>query len=167
LQVARFEDGDDKDTEADWVTVHPIPGSLTINTGDMAMIWSNGRLRAPLHRVLTDPYKVRYSAPFFYNPGYDEMIAPLSTVDDNISGGNSSSTDLAKYRPCLWGYFRALRFAGDLTDLGVEIQTSHYKVGSDSSHPENQLVLMKQISFREPFDVDKYRHILQHRYVDT
>eukprot|EP00970_Alexandrium_tamarense_P019894 scaffold14582_cov172-Alexandrium_tamarense.AAC.3 len=48
LQVARFEDADD--TADNWVTVHPIPGALTINTGDMAMIWSNGRFRAPLHR---------------------------------------------------------------------------------------------------------------------
>jgi isopenicillin N synthase-like dioxygenase len=159
LQVARYEDGDDKDTDADWVTVHPVPGSLTINTGDMAMIWSNGQLRAPLHRVLTDPNKVRYSAPFFYNPGYDEFITPLSA--DYETSSSSSSTDAAKYRPCLWGYFRALRFAGDLTDLGVEIQTSHYKVDSDSNHPENQIVLMGQISFQEPFDVDKYRQILQ------
>ena len=153
LQVARFEDGD---TDGNWVTVHPIPGSLTINTGDMAMIWSNGKFRAPLHRVLTDPSKVRYSAPFFYNPGYDDFIAPLSnlTKDEN---NNHSPT---KYKPCLWGYFRALRFAGDLTDLGVEIQTSHYKFDSDSQHPDKQNQLKEQVCFHEPFDVAKYMQIL-------
>jgi isopenicillin N synthase-like dioxygenase len=152
LQVARFEDEDNRDTDADWVTVHPIPGSLTINTGDMAMIWSNGRFRAPLHRVLTDPNKVRYSAPFFYNPGYMEFIAPKENSE--------KSTEIARYKPCLWGYFRALRFAGDLTDLGVEIQTSHYKTNSDSNHPMKQMVLLENVGFEQPFDVDKYRQVL-------
>jgi isopenicillin N synthase-like dioxygenase len=166
LQVARYEDEDNRDTDADWVTVHPLPGSLTINTGDMAMIWSNGRLRAPLHRVLTDTSKIRYSAPFFYNPGYDEFIAPLSCqregdglVSDNKFNNDETSVAIS-YKPCLWGYFRALRFAGDLTDLGVEIQTSHFKVDSDSDHAEKQMVLMKEVRFDEPFDVGKYRQVL-------
>lgn len=157
LQVARFEDGDMKDTtDADWVTIHPIPGSLTINTGDMAMIWSNGHFRAPLHRVLTDPSKVRYSAPFFYNPGYTEFLKPIISCN-NGDDCRGDINQVAKYKPCLWGYFRALRFAGDLTDLGVEIQTSHYRVDSNSEHPVKQMILMKH--FHEPFDVEKYRKI--------
>ena len=178
LQVARFEDGDHRDDDADcWVTVHPVPGSLTINTGDMAMIWSNGRFRAPLHRVLTDPCKKRYSAPFFYNPGYSELISPLnccylpldeshndSSNNSRVNRDDSSKYDdlqPIQYEPCLWGYFRALRFAGDLTDLGLEIQTSHFKVGSTSDHLERQKRFMEEVNFREPFDVEKYRHILE------
>ena len=157
LQVARFEDEDNKD-DADWVTVHPIPGSLTINTGDMAMIWSNGIFRAPLHRVLTDQSNIRYSAPFFYNPGYEEFIKPPSTNSNNRNSELKAQT--ANYKPCLWGYFRALRFAGDLTDLGVEIQTSHYKTDSNSDHPKKQMLLLTRVNFQEPFDVDKYRQIL-------
>ncbi|KAL7462371.1 hypothetical protein ACHAXS_002749 [Conticribra weissflogii] len=201
LQVARFEDEDHRDGNADcWVTVHPVPGAVTINTGDMAMIWSNGRFRAPLHRVLTDPTKERYSAPFFYNPGYNELISPLPcccrdltatmTVATSTAGYDSNSTGMddlepTKYQPCLWGYFRAVRFAGDLTDLGVEIQTSHYKVDAKSfgekgdqddkkigkektsssskpmSHVEKQMIFLKSVDFGEAFDVDKYRDILQ------
>ena len=171
LQVARFEDDDHiGDDDKKWVTVHPIPGSLTINTGDMAMICSNGRFRAPLHRVLTDPTRKRYSAPYFYNPGYNELIQPFDCCcnDNSIEGdekkeeGESSiTTTEKKFNPCLWGYFRALRFAGDLTDLGVEIQTSHFKVGSDSDHIEKQSKFIKVVDFNEPFNVDKYRHILE------
>lgn len=171
LQVARFEDDDHIDDGDRWVTVHPVPGSLTINTGDMAMICSNGRFRAPLHRVLTDPTKKRYSAPFFYNPGYNELISPFPCCyngadyeeknDSCESSSNSKNLQLLKYNPCLWGYFRALRFAGDLTDLGVEIQTSHFKVGSDSSHIKKQDEFMKAVDFKEAFNVDKYRHILE------
>lgn len=178
LQVARFEDDDVIEEDDKWVTVHPVPDSLTINTGDMAMICSNGRFRAPLHRVLTDPEKKRYSAPFFYNPGYNELIAPFACFCKEVIAedlGEPSNNDATgcddetnnirelqalKYHPCLWGYFRALRFAGDLTDLGVEIQTSHYKMESKSSHIEKQRRFLELVNFEEPFDVERYRHVL-------
>lgn len=170
LQVARFEDDDHIGDDDKWVTVHPIPGSLTINTGDMAMICSNGRFRAPLHRVLTDKTRKRYSAPYFYNPGYNELIQPFNCCcdsterDEKKDEGESSMTSTEKkFNPCLWGYFRAVRFAGDLTDLGVEIQTSHFKVGSDSDHIVKQSQFIKVVDFSEPFNVEKYRHILEER----
>ena len=194
LQVARFEDDDLIEDDDRWVTVHPVPGSLTINTGDMAMICSNGRFRAPLHRVLTDPGKKRYSAPYFYNPSYDELCRPFAsccseTKEGGDKQGDNKSNELKslKYHPCLWGYFRALRFAGDLcgktilfhtffvlssfftqpcalpnfSDLGVEIQTSHFKLGSESSHIEKQRRFMEVVDFEEPFNVEKYRYILE------
>ncbi|KAL7549195.1 hypothetical protein ACHAWF_012461 [Thalassiosira exigua] len=160
LQVARFEDDDHLGDDERWVSVRPMPGALTINTGDMAMICSNGRFRAPLHRVLTDPTRKRYSAPFFYNPGYGERMAPFRCSRDGPGEGGADAMR-PKYNPCVWGYFRALRFAGDLTDLGVEIQTSHFKVGSESSHIEKQRRFMEVVDFGEPFDVEKYRHILE------
>ncbi|KAL7426665.1 hypothetical protein ACHAXH_001200 [Discostella pseudostelligera] len=184
LQVARFEDDDDVEEGEKWITVHPVPGSLTINTGDMAMICSNGRFRAPLHRVLTDPEKKRYSAPYFYNPGYNELIAPFACLCKQVVAAedvgepsndeadicvgekrspytnNNHDLQAVKYHPCLWGYFRALRFAGDLTDLGVEIQTSHYRIESKSSHIEKQMRFLELVNFDEPFDVERYRHVL-------
>ena len=167
LQVARFEDDDHIGNDQRWVTVHPVPGSLTINTGDMAMICSNRRFRAPLHRVLTDPLNKRYSAPYFYNPSYSELCRPFAScysndaLDSNAQDSEFNQIQLLKYHPCLWGYFRALRFAGDLTDLGVEIQTSHFKVGSKSSHIEKQRRFLEVVDFNEPFNVDKYRYVLQ------
>lgn len=98
--------------EGEWVSVNPTPGALTINTGDMAQVWSNGKYKAPLHRVLTSPHQKRYSAPFFYNPGYSLFVEPLTTTI-------KTTTIPDKYIPVLWGYFRAIRFAGDLTDLGM------------------------------------------------
>lgn len=133
----------------EWVTVGPDPGALTINTGDMAMIWSNGVYKAPLHRVLTNTDRVRYSAPFFYNPGYDTLIAPFVCEEERI------------YEPCLWGYFRAVRFAGDLTDLGVEIQASDYETVKESKHLEKQARFEQEAQFHEPFSVERYRPLLQ------
>ena len=208
LQVARYPDDEDSSTDgtapADWVTVVPPPGSLTVNTGDMAMIWSNGAYSAPVHRVRTDPDRVRYSAPFFYNPGYDSYVVPTTanattTPPPLPAEGKGkdrrqpqpqpqqpqpTTTTTMKYRPCLWGYYRAVRFAGDLTDLGVEeIQTSDYEIGgsggkgrssssisrssssssssSSSVHKERQERFGREADFSVRFSVERYRHLLE------
>jgi len=159
LQVARPMDADVEESEYDWVTVQPVKGSLTINTGDMAMLWSNGRYRAPLHRVKTNPKKKRYSAPFFYNPGYNTLMKPLAHIHKSISDGNSL---VEVYRPVLWGYFRALRFAGDFTDLGVEIQISDYETEKQkSAHIKIQEEFQNLCNFYEPFNIEKYRALLE------
>jgi isopenicillin N synthase-like dioxygenase len=144
--------------EERWHTVVPIRGALTINTGDMAQIWSNGRYKAPLHRVLTNTESVRYSAPFFYNPGYATYIKPIVAP--------------SRYHPCLWGYFRAVRFAGDLTDLGVEIQIEDFKILNDeekeerssssnkTTHLQKQEVFVEKARFDEPFSVESFRDLL-------
>jgi len=145
--------------EQEWRQVHPLPGALTINTGDMAQIWSNGQYKAPLHRVLTNVTKVRYSAPFFYNPGYDSYIRPVVSCNAE-----------ALYHPCLWGYFRSVRFAGDLTDLGVEIQVDDFKQQQDDGenggnstegkHLERQSRFAELARFDEPFSVEGFRDLL-------
>lgn len=137
--------------DGDWITVHPIPGAFTINTGDMAQIWSNGKYKAPLHRVLTHNSKERYSSPFFYNPSYDALIEPILKENEE-----------ALYHPCLWGYFRAVRFAGDLTDLGVEIQVEDFlkRAKVKSHHIDRQLRFSKQVNFTKPFSVEEFRPLL-------
>jgi isopenicillin N synthase-like dioxygenase len=106
-----------------WVTIHPEPYALTINTGDMAEVWSNGRYKAPLHRVLSNETKERFSTPYFYNPSYETIVEPL--VGDN---------EEAMYFGVLWGYFRAVRFAGDLSGTWYD---RRYK----------QLLLQKVVEF--------------------
>ena len=127
LQVAQFENGDESLVPT-WRTVHPVPGAFTINTGDMAMIWSNGRYRAPLHRVLT-AQTARISAPFFYNPGCGQIVGPAASL---------ARTEKPMYYPCSWGYFRAVRFAGDFTDIGVEIQISDFLCGREEEEEEEE-----------------------------
>lgn len=135
-----------------WLTVKPIPGAITINTGDMAQVWSNGKYVAPPHRVLTDPRKKRYSAPFFYNPGYETFVKPV------VQEGET-----AIYHDVLWGYYRAVRFAGDMTDLGVEIQVKSFDKGNERPSPH----LVRQAAFNKgdccnvPFDIERYRQLLQ------
>jgi isopenicillin N synthase-like dioxygenase len=138
----------DRSQPDQWSTVRPEPGSLTINTGDMAQIYSNNRYHAPEHRVLTSPSKARYSAPFFYNPDYAAAVAPLPSLGD------------AQFDELNWGYFRAQRFAGDFADYGTEIQIADFAKGSGSWHVENQSRFLAATDFRQPFSVEANRPLL-------
>jgi len=135
-----------------WVTIHPAGKySFTINTGDMAEVWSDGRYNAPLHRVLSNETKERYSTPYFYNPSYETLVKPLRGTE---------AGSVPKFNDVLWGYFRAVRFAGDLTDLGVEIQVSHFLKEDDNAHQRKQEVFAKEVNFKVPFNVKKYSPLL-------
>ena len=35
-----------------WIPVDPVEGALTINTGDMLMVWSNGRFKVRPPRAM-------------------------------------------------------------------------------------------------------------------
>lgn len=153
-----------------WVTIHPASKyAFTINTGDMAEVWSNGLYKAPLHRVLSHEKQERYSTPFFYNPPYATRVEPLSTSGNGNTNPNNrnTTTPTKQFHDVLWGYFRAVRFAGDLTDLGVEIQVSDFMKSNNSTssslHLQKQEVFAKEADFRQPFSVEKYRPLLQGR----
>ena len=138
----------DRSRPDEWVTVRPIEGAFTINTGDMAQVWSNDRYFAPEHRVLTHPTKERYSAPFFYNPAYHAAVKPLPTLGP------------PRFDELVWGYFRAIRFAGDFADYGTEIQIDDFRTGSDSWHVANQSRFMAAADFERSFDIEANRRLL-------
>ena len=103
--------------DGEWVPVDPVSGALTINAGDMLQVWSNGRVKAAEHRVrASSTGSERHSIAFFLNPSYDADIVPQTSGPDTP----------AKYRPINWGAFRALRFKGDYSDAGEEVQIENY-----------------------------------------
>ena len=64
----------------DWADVPPIKDSFVVNIGDMIEVWTNGRYKATLHRVVQNtswPAKDRYSIPFFYEPNFACEVSPL------------------------------------------------------------------------------------------
>ena len=103
-----------------WYLVEPVPGALVINIGDIVQVWSNDRYRAALHRVVTNPQRDRYSAPYFFNPSYDTDYAPLPSLVDDAHP--------ARYRTINWHEFRNSRHAGDYADYGSEVQISDYRI---------------------------------------
>ena len=103
-----------------WRLVPSVAGALVVNIGDMVQVWSNDRYRAPLHRVVARERAERFSAPYFFNPAYETHCAPVEELLDADSPGH--------YRPVPWDDFRRQRAAGDYSDLGEEVQISHYRV---------------------------------------
>jgi isopenicillin N synthase-like dioxygenase len=102
-----------------WSLVEPLAGALVINVGDIVQVWSNDQYRAPLHRAFVNPTVERYSAAFFFCPGYETNYAPLeSTVGAHRP---------ARYRTINWGHFYSQRTIGDYADHGEEIQISRFR----------------------------------------
>ena len=101
-----------------WYDIPSLPGSLIINIGDMIQILSNDQYKAPVHRVLAMDRQQRYSAPFFCNPAYHALIAPLSATSVADNG--------PRYRPVPWAEFRRRRAEGDFGDYGKEVQIADY-----------------------------------------
>jgi isopenicillin N synthase-like dioxygenase len=66
------------ETAGGWVDVHPRPGSLVVNIGELLELASDGYLRATLHRVVTPPAgQQRYSAAFFLGARLDSVVPLL------------------------------------------------------------------------------------------
>ncbi len=109
--------------DGQWRLIQPRDDALVVNIGDIVQVWSNDRYTAPLHRVLVDVRTARYSAPYFYNPSYATVYAPLPGVCD--------AAHPPRYRPIHWGEFRAARAAGDYADYGEEVQIDRYRIDAN------------------------------------
>ncbi|GAB4848358.1 hypothetical protein Ancab_003051 [Ancistrocladus abbreviatus] len=84
-----------------FVAVDPWPGTLLVNLGDIAAVWSNGRLRNVQHRVQCKEAGLRYSIATFLAPPKEMLIeAPPVFVDAQHPRSFSASTyeDFRKLR---------------------------------------------------------------------
>lgn len=81
--------------DREWIEAPPLDGTFTVNIGDMLEAWTNGRLRATLHRVVNDG-RERFSLPFFVAADYDAVIAPLPQL---VPAGQRP-----RYRPMVAGH---------------------------------------------------------------
>ena len=66
-----------QNADGEWIAAPYIPGSFVINIGHMIQRWTNDFYQATLHRVRSSHTKDRYSLPFFYEPNFDTVVAPL------------------------------------------------------------------------------------------
>ncbi|KAL3678103.1 hypothetical protein R1sor_021059 [Riccia sorocarpa] len=65
-----------------WITVQPASNGFCVNVGDQIEILSNGRYKSIEHRGLGDRDRERITIPFFYNPAFESIIAPLDELVD-------------------------------------------------------------------------------------
>jgi isopenicillin N synthase-like dioxygenase len=61
----------------EWVVAPPIDDMFVVNVAEMLKLVTNGRFTSALHRVINRYGRERYSVPFFANPSYDAVLAPL------------------------------------------------------------------------------------------
>jgi len=100
--------------------IPPIKDSFVVNIGDMMEVFSNGKYKAPVHRVLANTDSDRFSLPYFLAPSYSFIIRPLK--------GTYDESTPPKFRPFPWAEFRKGRYEGDFADKGEEIQITRYLI---------------------------------------
>lgn len=71
-----------RNADGEWINAPHIPGTLLVNIGLMMQRWSNDRYTATWHRVRFPDGRHRYSMPFFFEPAFDAVIAPVPACCD-------------------------------------------------------------------------------------
>lgn len=64
--------------DGEWLTAHPIAGTLVVNVGDLLARWSNDRFRSTPHAVVNSSGRERYSIAIAMDPDWDTEITPLT-----------------------------------------------------------------------------------------
>ncbi|KAF5182904.1 1-aminocyclopropane-1-carboxylate oxidase-like protein [Thalictrum thalictroides] len=72
-----------------WVDVHPIPGALVVNIGDLLQITSNDKLKSVEHRVVAKHAGPRISVGFFQTTRFDVEAEPNGPIKELISEDSS------------------------------------------------------------------------------
>ncbi|HUC32349.1 MAG TPA: 2OG-Fe(II) oxygenase family protein [Ilumatobacteraceae bacterium] len=69
------------DGSTEWIPAPADPDLLICNLGDMLDRLTSGRYRSTPHRARNHSGHDRYSLPFFLDPGWDAVVAPLQLDD--------------------------------------------------------------------------------------
>ena len=63
-------------SEGEWVTAHPIEGTLVVNVGDLLMRWTNDCFKSTPHRVVNRKGVERYSMVIAWDPNFETLVDP-------------------------------------------------------------------------------------------
>ncbi|KAA8516616.1 hypothetical protein F0562_016878 [Nyssa sinensis] len=80
-----------------WVTIEPIPNSFLVNVGDHLEIFSNGRYKSVLHRVVVNSTKSRISVASLHSLPLKTMICPSPKLINEANPRRYKDTDFATF----------------------------------------------------------------------
>lgn len=69
----------------EWVTAHPIAGTLVVNVGDLLSRWTNDAFRSTPHRVVNRAGVERHSMVVAVDPDFDSLVDPRVVCAANES----------------------------------------------------------------------------------
>ncbi|MGI9317697.1 MAG: isopenicillin N synthase family dioxygenase [bacterium] len=87
-----------KGVEGNWLTAHPIEGTIVVNVGDLLARWSNDRFRSTPHSVVNASGKERYSIAIALDPDWDTLIRPVVTEGESSHYGDVLCGDYIRGR---------------------------------------------------------------------
>ena len=96
-----------KNSNNEWFSAPIIPGTFLINIGHMIQRWTNDYYKATIHRVIPPKNKTRCSLPFFFEPNFDTVVAPLDKF--------CSADNLPRYKPIHFGDYLERTFKTSYT----------------------------------------------------
>lgn len=88
-----------------WYDVPTRPHTLLINLGDQMEIMSNGIVRSPVHRVVTNAEKERLSMALFYSVDPEREIQPASKLIDENHPALYKKVKIKEYVAGLYEHF--------------------------------------------------------------
>lgn len=80
-----------------WLTVQPIPNAFVVNIGDHLEIFSNGKYKSVLHRVLVNEAKSRVSVASLHSLPFDCTVRPSPKLIDEDNPKRYMDTDFASF----------------------------------------------------------------------
>ncbi|KAM7526838.1 hypothetical protein LguiA_016740 [Lonicera macranthoides] len=80
-----------------WVTVQPIPGSFVVNVGDHLEIFSNGKYKSVVHRVLVNSCESRISVASLHTLPINSTIRPSPKLISEENPRRYMDTDFATF----------------------------------------------------------------------
>ncbi|PQQ19759.1 protein DMR6-LIKE OXYGENASE 1 [Prunus yedoensis var. nudiflora] len=80
-----------------WVTVEPIPNSFVVNVGDHLEIFSNGKYKSVLHRVLVNSTKGRISVASLHALPFMRSVGPSPKLVNESNPRLYKDTDFASF----------------------------------------------------------------------
>ncbi|EXB39440.1 Thebaine 6-O-demethylase [Morus notabilis] len=80
-----------------WVTVEPLPNSFVVNVGDHLEIFSNGRYKSVLHRVVVNSSKPRISIASLHSLPFNCMVRPSPKLIDKANPKRYKDTDFSSF----------------------------------------------------------------------